>query len=88
MNTLPNGALAVGAPGSWMRLQAAYEHTANLDSFLAECILHEIRLNNIRPTYNLRRAAIACGIEPTTDAIRAYLIAARKEMDKPATGGF
>jgi hypothetical protein len=25
MNTLSNGSIAVGAPGSWMRFQAAYE---------------------------------------------------------------
>jgi len=87
MNTLSNGAVAVGTEGSWMRLQSAYEHELekiNETGMLllrdgetvanrAETMLKAVMLGNGNLGPSLQRAAKACGIKPTYTAIRPYL---------------
>lgn len=92
MNTLSNGALCVGSPGSVMRLVSAYEHELEIDwdsgicfAWARECVPQmarkmvkaaALRQAIITKGSAFARAAVACGIKPTERDIQAYLVAA------------
>ena len=92
MNTLPNGSIAIGAPGSIMRLLSAYEDELNKDFDNGLCFLWTrdripemarkmIKAASTRSAIITKngafwRAARACGIKGGELAIRDYVIAA------------
>lgn len=93
MNTFSNGALAVGAPGSLMRFQAAYEYelikaiesnpseyypVESVPTVAAKMVAAMARGGaSLSPA--IKRAAKACDIHPTITGIREYLQAAMRE---------
>lgn len=91
MNTLSNGSIAVGAEGSWMRLQSAYEfelEKAYQNGILrligtetiaqrAEKMLVGLMEKRATAGESMKAAAKACGIKPTEKAIVEYLKQAR-----------
>lgn len=96
MNTLSNGALAVGAPGSLMRFQAAYEHelmkaveskpseySYGIDSVpsVAARMVAALAKGNASLSPAIKRAAKACEIKPTTNGIKEYLEAAIRDIE-------
>lgn len=94
MNTLSNGALAIGQEGSWMRFHGAYEHelTKALDagqlrlkpgesvSDRATMMMVAIRDRHATLGGLMTAAALACGVKPTERAIREYLQQASRGM--------
>jgi hypothetical protein len=88
MNTLSNGAIAVGSPGSLMRFQTAYEYEltkaveANPEKYrytveevpsMAIKIVESLAKGNAFISPAIKAAAKACEIKPTALAIRQYL---------------
>jgi hypothetical protein len=85
MNTLSNGSIAVGAPRSWMRLQAAYEHELEKIYGMrlqerAYCQLFAVMEGDLKVGDAMKAAAVACGVKPTSKAVREYLIAAFRDL--------
>lgn len=92
MNTLPNGSIAVGAPGSIMRLVSAYEDELNKDFDAGLCFLWTrdripemarkmIKAASTRQAIITKNgafwhAARACGIQGGEKSVRDYVIAA------------
>lgn len=94
MNTLSNGALAVGAPGSLMRFQAAYEHElkkaieSNPSEYaypvesvptVAAKMVAAMARGRASLSPAIKRAAKACDIHPTITGIKEYLQAAMRQ---------
>jgi hypothetical protein len=87
MNTLSNGAIAVGQEGSWMRLQCAYEHELEKALHLgilrlngsetvadrAAKMLEGILTRTATAGVAMKAAAKVCGINPNETSIRQYL---------------
>jgi hypothetical protein len=94
MNTLSNGAIAVGSEGSWMRFHAAYEHELEqayergivrlrLNETIAqrtETMMLGIIAKTATAGESMKSAAKACGIKENEKAIRDYLVQARRGM--------
>lgn len=87
MDHLPNGAIAVGTKGSWMRFQAAYEfelekaYNAGLLRLVgsetiaqrAERMLVAMMDRKATAGEAMKAAAIACGVKASEKAIVDYL---------------
>ena len=92
MNTLSTGSIAVGAPGSIMRLLSAYEDELNRDWDAGKCFVWTrdripemarkmIKAASTRSAIITKngafwRAARASGIDGSESAVRDYVIAA------------
>lgn len=92
MNTLSNGAIAVGTEGSWMRFQCAYEfelekayeagvlrlNGSETIPQRAEKMLLALMNRQAVLGESMKAAARACNVKPNEKAVRDYLVAARQ----------